>query len=249
MTLKLGAMQPYFFPYLGYFDLINRTDRWVVFDVVEYHAKSWMNRNRILHPKDGWQYITVPVDKHTQGNAIKDVVVIDKDAARTRILGQITHYRQSRAPHYTPVRDLIDRAFAQTETNLLVDLNVQTLAVCCAYLGMRFDPIVLSRSDLVLPPVHHAGGWALELSTAVGATEYINPPAGREIFLEEEFAERGITLTFTDLIDYRYSTGSYPFVERLSIIDVLMWNDPLAVKAFLDERLQQTASLDERATV
>lgn len=231
--MKLGIMQPYFFPYLGYYDLINRTDRWVVFDVVKYVPKSWMNRNRVLHPSEGWQYITVPVDKHHESGAIKDVVVVDKTAAHRRILGQIQHYRSARAPFFTPVRELINRCFLNTPTNLLRDLNVSSLAVICDYLGIRFAPEVMSQSSIELPPIEHPGQWALEISSKLGASTYINPPGGRELFDPHAFAARGISLEFTDLLDYRYDTPPYDFVQRLSIIDVLMWNAPDAVMAYI----------------
>lgn len=227
-------MQPYFFPYLGYYDLINRTDRWVVFDVVKYTPKSWMNRNRVLHPTHGWQYITVPVNRHSEGGLIKEVLVIDREAARRRILGQIEHYRKGGAPNFSAVRELIDACFSGTSENL-TDLNVRTLQFVCAYLGIRFNAIVLSEAAIELPPIDHPGGWALEISAAMGAEEYVNPPNGRELFDADLFARRGIRLRFTDLIDFRYPCGRYTFVERLSIIDVMMWNSPARIKSYLDE--------------
>ena len=75
LDMKLGLMQPYFFPYLGYFDLIYSSDRWIVFDTVQYIRRGWINRNRILHPEEGWQYIIVPRKKHGTQTAIKDVEV------------------------------------------------------------------------------------------------------------------------------------------------------------------------------
>jgi hypothetical protein len=232
--MKLGIMQPYFFPYLGYFDLINRTDRWIVFDVVKYIPKSWMNRNRILHPTDRWQYITVPVDKHHHDGMIKDVLVVDKEAARRRILGQIQHYRAGRAPYFKQVHSLLDESFVSTKSNTLCELNVAGLRCVCEYLGIPFNFSVLSEVDLVLPDIAHPGAWALEISAALGASVYINPPGGRALFREEEFEDRGLDLRFTELLDFRYNTGSYEFVERLSIVDVLMWNSPEAVKLYLD---------------
>ena len=62
----VALMQPYFFPYLGYFDLIHSVDQWIVFDSVQYIRQGWMHRNRILHPQSGWQYITVPIAKHSR---------------------------------------------------------------------------------------------------------------------------------------------------------------------------------------
>lgn len=232
--MKLGIMQPYFFPYLGYFDLINRTDRWIVFDIVKYNPKSWMNRNRILHPITAWQYITVPVHRHEGEGAIKDVLVVDRDRARRRIVGQIEHYRAGRAPYFGAVRELVWAAFSSAPSASLCDLNIAGLRVVCEYLGIPFNCSVLSQMSLELPAIEHPGAWALEVSSALQASAYVNLPGGRGIFRKEEFEERKIDLRFTELVDFRYATGSYDFVDRLSIVDVLMWNKPQAVKSYLD---------------
>lgn len=236
--MKLGIMQPYFFPYLGYFDLINRTDRWIVFDIVKYSAKSWMNRNRILDGRGAWQYISLPVDKHCADGLIKDVRILDKDAACKRILGQINHYRSVRAPRFTPVKQLIEACFA-IDSDKLVDLNVRGMELVCETLGIQFDYQIMSQMDMALPEILHPGQWALEISDQLGADEYINPPNGRPIFVPEEFEAREIKLTFTDLIDFKYHCGPYPFIEHLSILDALMWNDPEQVKSFLDSLLPE----------
>lgn len=232
--MKLAIMQPYFFPYLGYFDLINRTDRWIVFDVVKYSPKAWTNRNRVLHPSNAWQFITVPVHRHEGTGMIKDVLIVDRYKARDRILGQIEHYRTGRAPHFGTVRELVDTAFSSTSSNRLCDLNIASLRVVCEYVGIPFEFSVLSDMGLELPPIEHPGAWALEISSALNASAYVNPPGGRNLFRKEEFEERNIDLEFTELLDFRYATGSYDFVERLSIVDVLMWNEPQMVKRYLD---------------
>lgn len=230
-------MQPYFFPYLGYFDLINRTDRWVVFDVVKYAPKSWMNRNRILHPNDGWQYISVPVDKHAGEGIIKDVQILDVNAAYDKIRGQIEHYRKGRAPYFSIVAKLVDECFAGLRSNLLRDLNVRTLIVVCDFLGISIKHSNLSEMSLAMPEIAHPGQWALEIADALGADAYLNPPGGRDIFLPREWEEREIQLGFTDMISFHYHTANYQFIENLSIIDVLMWNSPERVKTYLDSRV------------
>ena len=105
--MKLGVMQPYFFPYLGYFDLINISDQWIVFDTVQYMRQGWINRNRILHPKEGWQYIIVPRKKHRRQTAIKDVEVSADPEWRRRILAQIQHYQKG-APCYEETYQLVE---------------------------------------------------------------------------------------------------------------------------------------------
>lgn len=236
-NLTLGIMQPYFFPYLGCYDLINRTGRWIVFDVVKYAPKSWMNRNRILHPAEGWQYISIPVDKHAGEGLIKDVQILDAGAAHDKIRGQIEHYRKGRAPYFSAVAKLVDDCFAGLRSNLLRDLNVRSLIVVCDYLGIAFNHSNLSEMSLTLPEIKHPGQWALEIASALGADAYLNPPGGRDIFLPHEWEERGIQLGFTDMVSFNYPTGHYQFIEHLSIIDVLMWNSPEAVKTYLDSRL------------
>ena len=235
----LGVMQRYFFPYLGHFDLINRCDRWVVFDLVSYAPRSWMNRNRILHPKSGWQYVTVPVHRHAASRAIKDITIVDSTAARRRILAQLEHYRHGGAPFFERVSDLVRQGFAAAgNSDRLRDLNVETLATVCRYLDLKFDFVVLSQTGLTLPPIRRAGQWALEIATAFGATDYVNPSSGRALFDEQEFRERGIRLHFTPPIEFSYMCRQYRFIPDLSIIDVLMWNAPETVRTRLD-RLKQ----------
>jgi hypothetical protein len=232
--MKLGIMQPYLFPYLGYFDLINRTDKWVVFDIVNYKPKSWMNRNRVLHPTNGWQYISVPVEKKSRGTKMFDTTIVDVNAAGDLIIKQLEHYKNNRAPFTNQVINLIESSFEIGNTKSLVKLNVKALKNTCDYLGMDFDYSFCSEMDFELPQISHAGQWALEISALLGADEYINPPGGRDIFREEEFTARNIKLSFTKVEDFKYDCSPYTFVEHLSIIDVLMWNSPDKVKAALD---------------
>ncbi len=231
--MKLAIMQPYFFPYLGYFELIQLSDAWIVFDTVKYNPKSWMNRNRILHPTRGWQYVTAPVDRASGGELLCEMQLIDPAAAMQRLLGQIDHYRVHRAPFFGAVRSLIERSFDLASPVSLRDLCVRALAETCAHVGLDFRPQSLSSMDLPLPTISHAGQWALEISSAMKADIYINAPGGRDLFLPEEFAARGIELQFLQPNPFRYATPGYDFVENLSIIDVLMWTAPEVVRARL----------------
>jgi hypothetical protein len=221
--MKLGIMQPYFFPYIGYFELIHNTDKWIVFDVVQYKSRSWMNRNRILHPNEGWQYFGVPVKKTSRDTLIKDIEIKDKNAALGRILGQINHYK-NKAPNYSLVVDIIKQVFAETKSNNLVDLNISSLKVVCSYLGIAFNWEKCSEMNFDFSNVTHPRQWALEICTQLGANEYLNPLGGKAIFVPDEFEERGINLIFQDQIDFEYDCHPFFFEENLSIIDVMMWN-------------------------
>jgi hypothetical protein len=234
MSNTLGIMQPYFFPYLGYFQLIASVERGVLFDTAQYGRKSWMNRNRILDGKGGWQYINVPVNT-TLGTSIQATAVIDHKAALQRILGQLELYRR-KAPFYRQVTEMVREAFSAVTGKGLSELNAQSLRVVCERLGLNFGWKPLSVMDLPLPPIEHPGQWALEISSMLGARCYINAPGGREIFVASEWKERGIELRFLDLTTFTYTTEPYPFVGNLSILDVLMWNEPGQVMQYIREQ-------------
>jgi hypothetical protein len=230
--VKLGIMQPYFAPYVGYFDLIRRCDRWVVFDSAQYIRHGWVNRNRILHPTKDEQYVIVPLQKHARETAIKDIRIVPGDDWRARIRGQLQHYR-GKAPHFRAVAELVSSVL-DLDTPSLSQLNVCFLQRVCGRLGLAFDFQVFSELNLALPEITDPGHWALEISTALGATEYLNPPGGRNLFNAAEFSARGIKLTIQEPVEFVYSCQGYKFVPHLSIIDVMMWNSPAEIMRQLE---------------
>ena len=230
----LGLMQPYFFPYLGYFALIERTTHWVVFDTAQYIRNGWVNRNRILHPTSGWRYVTIPVAKMPHDTPIREVGISPRFADGRRILGQLEHYR-SGAPYFGAVRDLVAECLASGEASLS-RLNVAALARVSDYLGISFAFEYFSEMDLELGEVGGPWDWALRIGQAMGAHEYVNPPGAGDRFDRTSFSEAGIELTICDLPPMIYDTPGYTFEPGLSIIDVLMWNAPQAVRAYLESR-------------
>lgn len=225
-------MQPYFFPYLGYFALIERTDKWVVFDVTQYTPKTWMNRNRVLHPAESWNWVTVPLANSSNSIRIHEARVLDTDKARSSALGKLSHYR-NRAPYWREVNELLEASFDGAGGTSLVALNVSALQAVCAYLGITFEPLICSELGLDLSTVDHPGGWAPAVSRALGADEYLNPIGGQQLFREAEFRERGIALEFLEFPTFEYDTGNYAFEPNLSVLDVLMWNDAESIRSAL----------------
>jgi hypothetical protein len=225
--MKLGIMQPYFFPYLGYFSLIEHSDQWVVFDTVQYIRHGWINRNRVLHPSEGWQYITVPLKKHSRDATINQIETQEGGEWRERLLRQLEHYRK-RAPYYNQTRDFVAHCL-QSEEAGISRLNVHILAETCSLLGIPFAPRYFGDLGLTLD-VDHPGEWALEISSALGASEYVNPPGGRDLFDNRKFQERGIDLQFLTLSQHLYDQKRPEFIFGLSVIDALMFNTPEAVR-------------------
>lgn len=235
--MKLGVMQPYFFPYLGYFDLLHNLDLFIVYDTVQYIKQGWINRNRILHPnKTGWQYIHVPVEKasfyYSYRTPILDVKV-SKKPWKQHILGQLAHYEKT-APHASETIDLVKDILAKDETSVS-RLNVHILASCAKLLNMNFQYRFCSELAIELDTNCSPEERILELCEYFSADEYVNLPGGVDLYHPEAFESRNIKLTFRQFPPFAYPTGPYDFEPNLSIIDVLMWNRPEDVKRYLDE--------------
>lgn len=233
--MKLGIMQPYLYPYLGYFALIKHTDKWIVFDNVQYIEHGWINRNRIIHPsRPEAMYFTVPLLKHSRDTAIKDIRIDQASGYQDKILGQLTAAYKKRAPYFNIVYAMVCEALKQNFTDM-VSLNTFTMKQVCNYLDIPFDCKVFSQMNLEIEPVNDPGEWALHISAALGATEYINPPGGIELFDREKFKGKNIELSFLKVNLQPYSQKKSEFIPGLSIIDVMMFNSPEEIHKMLDD--------------
>lgn len=233
--MKLGIMQPYFFPYIGYFQLINAVDRWIVFDVVQYIRHQWVNRNRILHPNQGWQYIVVPITSHARGDLIKDIRIVPS-RWREKIVAQLAHYKM-KAPYYMKTLEFVKHCLFDVVDcqESLALLNQALLYETCQYISVPYHSTVCSDLDLDFSQVTQPGDWALTISRQLGATEYVNPIGGLEIFKPEAFQDANVRLSFLSPRFGAYSQKGYDLQPGLSIIDVLMWNSMEDVKMMLKE--------------
>jgi WbqC-like protein family len=226
--MKLGIMQPYFFPYLGHFALIAAVDEWVVFDITQYTRKSWLSRNRILRPAGGWTYVSVPLKNSSTHIKTYEARVADIAKAQQHVRGKLSHYKR-RAPNYASVCDVVDAAFAGAADDSLVALDVSALRTVCEYLRLPFRYRVCSQLAIEYPDHLRAGEWAPWIAAKLSADVYVNPISGRPLFHQPDFGRRRIELQFLDYAPVVYETPGYTFQEDLSILDVLMWNDPGAI--------------------
>jgi hypothetical protein len=225
--MKIAIMQPYFFPYLGYFQLINAVDQWIAFDNIQFIDKGWINRNRILHPNHSkeWQFITIPLSKRGQFDKICDISIKSDIDWKSEILGKLTVYKNFKAPYYNEVVGLVEKVFETKEENLSKFI-VRSLRLICDYLDIKTKIQIQSEMSLDLPITKHPGQWALNISEKLGASEYINPMGGYNIFDEKEFMKKKIKLTFLkpNLSHYKQSWFK-DFKAGLSILDLLMFID------------------------
>ncbi|MCO4875762.1 WbqC family protein [Paraburkholderia caribensis] len=221
--MRLGIMQPYFFPYLGHFALIASVDEWIVFDVTQYTPKTWMNRNRVLHPKEGWQYVSVPLSTSSTSIRTHEARVVSLADTEKNLLGKLTTFRRH-APFYNEVTGLVRAAFGGTADDSLCALNTSALRAVCDYLGLPFKARICSELKLEFPGEMSAGDWAPFICEALGATSYVNPAGGRELFDPARFSRSGIELLFAEFGELRYDPAPYKYEPHLSILDVLLWN-------------------------
>jgi hypothetical protein len=226
--MKLGIMQPYFFPALAHFALISAVDEWIVFDITQYTRKSWINRNRVLHPDSGWQYISISLL-----NSSIHIKVLEAEVASPRdreryVLGKISHCKRH-APYYAQVCDIVRTTFASIVDDRLVSLNVSGLRAVCEYLGLKFRYRLCSQLALDYPDGLHAGQWAPWIAGKLSADVYVNPIGGRALFNPSDFSGQRIALQFLNFTTFTYDTPGYNFEKDLSILDVLMWNSPEAI--------------------
>ncbi|MBT8042907.1 MAG: WbqC family protein [Kiritimatiellales bacterium] len=230
--MKLAIMQPYFFPYIGYFSLLEYADEFILFDTAQYDRKGWMNRNRVLKPTDGWQYIRAGVVKPAFRATIKDVQVAQDDWQHV-LFRQLEHYKT--APYYAQAIACIEAGVKKPATTL-THLNKQTLEAVRDYLDIHCPIRIFSEMGLELGPVEHAGQWALRITEAVGGGEYVNPPgAAREIFDPQDFNEAGIKLVILENRLPAYDQHRPSFENGLSIIDLMMFCAKDEIKAMLNE--------------
>lgn len=230
--MKLAIMQPYFFPYIGYFQLIAAADRFILFDDVQYIRHGWINRNRVLKPEgEGFTYVSVPLEKHDSKTLIREIRTANDAAWKARIIRQLDHYKK-KAPYYKPVHELLRTCLSNTETNITL-FNGGCLKTTCAYLGIDFTIEVSSAMNLDYSQVHGPGQWALRICEQVGAREYINPSGGREIFDEEEYDASDIRLRFLKPDIRPYDQRRLFFEPNLSMIDIMMFNSAMEIKEML----------------
>ncbi|CAG4903253.1 WbqC family protein [Paraburkholderia saeva] len=223
--MKLAIMQPYFLPYIGYFQLIAAVDLFVVYDNIKYTKKGWINRNRIL--QNGHDAIfSLPLKS---GSDSLDVCEreLAGDFRRDKLLNQIIgSYRH--APHFEQTFPLIERIVRYDDVNLFRYLHHSIVSVC-AHLELDTEIRVSSGIDID----HELRGQdkVLGLCRALGAKTYVNSIGGIELYTRSDFQAQGMELKFVRSTSFEYAQFDAPFVPWLSIVDVLMFNPPERVRA------------------
>lgn len=231
----IAIMQPYFFPYIGYWQLIHAADRFILFDDAQYMRHGWINRNRILKPGGGWQYIVIPLQKHDARESIKNIKAQPGEKWKELIVRQLAHYRK-KAEYFEETSAIVTEILESESEQSITAINLAIIKRLCAALDIDTEIAVSSRQNFDYSRVTDPGEWALRMAEEMGASEYINPASGAELFDPKKFLASNIKLSFlkTKEINYPQYGG---FESSLSIIDVMMFNGIQGTKAFLNEYL------------
>ena len=228
--MKLAIMQPYLFPYIGYFQLMNRADEFIIYDNIQFSKKGWINRNRILsNGKD--TYITFPLKKDSDYLDIKDRYLADSwSSDRKKMLNKITE-AYHKAPFFDTAYPVIERSILVEENNLFRFI-FNSLTLLKEWLSIK-TPFVIS-SSIAIDHTLKSEQKVIEICKARKATEYINPIGGLDLYKKENFKTNGIDLHFMKTGNIIYQQYGNEFVPSLSIIDVMMFNSKDKIQQWLD---------------
>lgn len=227
--MKIGIMQPYFVPYIGYWQLMNLVDRYVIYDDVNFIKGGWINRNRIL-VNGGPKYINVPMLGASPNVLINEVKVDHNEAVIRKSLRSIEGaYRK--APYYGVIYPMLEDILWCEEENIAKYIEY-SFHVIGKYLGIQTELLV--SSDLEKDNTLKGQDKVLAICRQLNATEYFNAIGGQELYSFEAFRKQGIQLHFVKTQDIVYDQFGNEFQPNLSIIDVMMFNPQSKVKEYLE---------------
>lgn len=222
-------MQPYFFPYIGYFQLINAVDTFIIYDNIQYTKKGWINRNRILvNGKD--EYITLPLKKDSDYLNIKDRELSDV-FEKDKFLRKLRE-RYRKAPEFQNVFPIIEEVINFEEKNLFYYIY-NSLRQISVFLDIKTKFIISSSLE-----INHdlkSEEKVIELCKKKNTSQYINPIGGLELYSKDIFNKQAIELTFLKSDTITYNQFNHEFIPWLSIIDVLMFNSKPIIKDYLNK--------------
>ena len=229
-NMKLGIMQPYFMPYIGYWQLLNAVDTYVIYDDVNYINRGWINRNRILI--DGKPaYFNIPMLKASQNKLINEIEVNHDRKLLEKNLKTV-EMAYKKAPYFKEVFPLVDVIMNSKEKDLSAFIT-NSLKVICHYLKIETEFLISSKlkknNDL------KGQDKILEICSILQATEYYNAIGGQELYSYDRFSEKGIQLKFLKPNPIEYIQFKNKFQPNLSILDVMMFNSVTEIKELLRE--------------
>ncbi len=226
--MRIAVMQPYLFPYIGYFQLINAVDRFVLLDDVNYIKKGWINRNRILvNSKE--HLFTVPVKGVSQNRLISELFLVEEDKWKTKLLRTMEEsYRK--ASQFKDVISLFNQIIYSKELSLSKFI-LYSLEQINNYLGITTE--IVASSSIYGNTCLKGEERIIDICKKEKADVYINAIGGLALYSGEKFIRSGIELKFIKPLSIEYPQYDNQFVAWLSIIDVMMFNSMEKLKSLI----------------
>lgn len=222
--MKLGIMQPYFLPYIGYFQLLASVDKFIIYDNIKYTKKGWINRNRML--QNGSDVIfSLPLKKDSDS-----LDVVERELAgdfdRTKLLNQFRCAYRS-APQFELTYQVLERIVRHDDANLFRYIY-HSIVQLTEHLDIKME--IRISSEIAIDHELKGQDKVLALCKAAGADTYINTIGGIELYSKADFRVQGLDLKFIKTRPFEYAQFGGTFVPWLSIVDVLMFNPMQVVR-------------------
>jgi hypothetical protein len=224
--MKVAIVQPYTFPYLGYFQLINAVDVFVFYDDVNFIKKGWIHRNRLLNNgKD--QLFSIPLRKASQNKLIKEIDLAIDEKWKDSFLKTLT-YNYSKAPYFNETLALVEDVLCDTQISI-ADLASRSIQLCCQHMGIN-TRLLRSSEEFADNLNYDRADRLIDITKRLGGDVYINPQNGKALYNKEYFQNKGVKLFFLKPEFKAYPQYDMPFIAGLSIIDLLMFNSKEVLK-------------------
>lgn len=223
---KVAITQPYLFPYIGYFQIMNAVDEYVIYDDVQYIMRGWINRNNLLINGEK-KLFTIPLHGASPNKLINEIEIADDFVKFKKTITAA----YARAPYFRDVSALIDNICSYEDNNLARFVG-NSLAEIARYLGIRSNHIY--SSDIQKEPGLKGQDKIIAICKKLGAVQYINAIGGQELYDKGEFQKAGIDLKFLETRFINYDQFDNEFIPGLSMIDVMMFNSPETIAKMLD---------------
>lgn len=229
--MKIGIMQPYLFPYIGYWQLINAVDKFVIYDNIQFTKKSWIRKNRILvNGKD--QLFSIPLKKGSDYLDIRDRYLSETIELDKKKLINLITTAYKKAPYFSEAYPVIEKCINYQNDNLF-EYIYHSVKEICNYLGITTEIII--SSTLNMDHSLRNKYRVIETCKILNGNTYINPIGGTSLYDKDEFLDQGIELKFIKTNDIKYKQFDNPFIASLSIIDVMMFVSKDAIKKLLTD--------------
>ena len=228
--MKVAIMQPYIFPYLGYFQLVNLVDKFVFFDDVSFIKGGWINRNNLLIENKS-SLFSIPCVNISSNKKIDEVPIDNSKNWKEKLLKKIEH-AYKKAPEYDIVFPIIKRVI-NSKFEFISDLAKRSIKEIATYLEIKTKLIESSKAY----NNHSMKGEKriIDICKKEKAQEYINPEMGLSLYSKENFEKEGLSINFIKFKPTKYQQFSGDFTSYLSIIDILMFNSKKKAKEMLND--------------